>query len=119
MANLRVVWLPIIFVLGVFAAPIPGHAQTAPDDQEISAYRGLHAAVASGNQAEIKNLIAGGADLNATDGHGRTPLMVAGYRRDVAAARLLIKAGADVNALDVQRYDLMTIAAVADDLAML
>jgi ankyrin repeat protein len=94
------------------------HAQTAPDETEIAAYRGLLAAVAAGNLGEAKRLIADGADLNATDGHGRTPLMVAGYRRDMAAARLLIKAGANVNALDVQRYDLMTIAAVADHVDM-
>ena len=93
-------------------------AQTAPDAAEIAAYRGLHAAVAGGKLDAVKRLIAGGADLNATDGHGRTPLMIAGYRRDLAAARLLIKAGADLNALDVQRYDLITISAVADHVAM-
>ena len=94
------------------------HAQTAPDDEVVAAYRGLHAAVAAGKLGAVKRLAAGGADLNATDGHGRTPLMIAGYRRDLAAARLLIKAGANLNALDVERYDLMTIAAVADHVAM-
>ena len=105
-----------VYLLGGMAQPL--HAQTAPDDAEIAAYGGLHAAVAGGRLGEAKRLIAGGADLNATDGHGRTPLMIAGYRRDLVAARLLIKAGADLNALDVQRYDLITIAAVADHVAM-
>ena len=35
------------------------------------------------------------------------------------AARALLEAGADPNALDAQRYDIVTIAAVADDVAML
>jgi ankyrin repeat protein len=96
----------------------PLYAQTAPDDAEIASYRGLLAAVAGGKLDEVKRLIASGADLNAADDHGRTPLMIAGYRRDFVAARLLIKAGADLNKLDVQRYDLITISAVADHVEM-
>lgn len=99
--------------------PADLHAQTAPDDAELAAYRGLHAAAATGDLATIKHLIAQGAALNSTDAHGRTPLMVAGYRRDVKAAGVLIEAGANVDAFDSERYDLMTIAAVANDLAML
>ena len=57
------------------------HTQTAPDDAVVAAYRGLHAAVAAGKLGTVKRLAAGGADLNATDGHGRTPLMIAGYRQ--------------------------------------
>ena len=60
-----------------------------------------------------------GANLEARDAHGRTPLMVAAFRRDVPAARALIAAGADLDALDNQAYDVITIAAVLDDLEML
>ena len=99
-------FLASLFLTGILAQPL--YAQTAPDEAEIATYGGLLAAVAGGKLEAAKRLIAGGADLNATDGHGRTPLMIAGYRRDLAAAQLLIKAGADLGALDVQRYDLIT-----------
>ena len=35
------------------------------------------------------------------------------------AARVLMKLGADPNALEAQKYDIVTIAAVADDVPML
>jgi ankyrin repeat protein len=92
--------------------------QIAPSAQERAAYTGLHAAAVAGNAPEIARRIEAGADLDARDDWGRTPLMVAGYAREHDAARLLIAAGADVDALDRQAYDLLTIAAVLDDLTM-
>jgi ankyrin repeat protein len=44
---------------------------------------------------------------------------VAIFRHHGDAARELIQLGADPNALDGQRYDIVTIASVADDLPML
>jgi ankyrin repeat protein len=44
--------------------------------------------------------------------------MVAAYKRNHAAATALINAGANLNALDNERYDLLTIAAVLADLEM-
>ena len=83
------------------------------------AYTGLHAAAAAGNVAEIERLVAAGANRELRDGNGRTPLHVAAYRRQYDAARVLMKRGANPNALDAQRYDIVTIAAVADDVPML
>ncbi|MDP6572030.1 MAG: ankyrin repeat domain-containing protein [Rhodospirillales bacterium] len=100
------------------AAPPVSCAQTAPGAGELAAYRGLHGAAAKGDVAAIVGLVSAGADLDAPDGHGRTPLMVAAYKRHHEAARALIGAGADVNALDRDRYDLLTIAAVLDDVGM-
>jgi len=94
-------------------------AQIPPSESEVRAYTGLHAAAAAGNVAEIERLVAGGANREARDANGRTPLHVAAYRRQYDAARVLMKRGANPNALDAQRYDIVTIAAVADDVPML
>lgn len=95
------------------------HAQVPPAAVEAAAYTGLHAAAWQGDAVRVAALIARGAALDARDGRGRTPLHVAthGRRREVIA--LLAKAGADLNALEYDRYDAVTIAAVADDEATL
>jgi uncharacterized protein len=94
-------------------------AQVPPSDAEVARYAGLHAAAASGNVAEIERLLASGADREARDGNGRTPLHVAVYRNRYDAARVLLAKGVNANAFDRQRYDVVTIAAVADDVPML
>lgn len=53
------------------------------------------------------------------DGHGRTPLHVAAFRAQHEAMRALVAAGADPNALENDRYDIVTIAAVANDVPTL
>ena len=100
-------------------AAIPAAAQTAPTPNEIAVYAGLHEAAAKGDVAEIEKLIAEGEKPNIQDSRSRTPLLVAAYLKKHDAARALLKHGANPNALDVYRYDIITIAAVANDLAML
>ena len=100
------------------AASLVRCVQTAPGTGEMAAYQGLHGAAAKGDVAAIARLVSAGTDLEARDGHGRTPLMVTGYRRDRDTARALINAGADINALEGDQYDLLTIAAVLDDIEM-
>lgn len=109
--------LPLLLV-AAFVFATPAGAQFPPSASEIAAYRGLHAAAASGDIAAIERLVGGGTDINARDGHGRTPLHVAGHGAQYEAARLLLQKGADANALDAQQYDLITIAAVRDDARM-
>jgi hypothetical protein len=108
-----------VLLLAALALPDPAGAQIAPSDAEVRAYAGLHAAAATGNVAGIQRLLAAGADREARDGNGRTPLHVAVYRKQRDAARLLLAKGANANALDRQRYDVVTIAAVADDVPTL
>ena len=90
-------------------------AQTAPSPDEIAAYRGLHAAAQRGDVAAIERLAESKAALAARDGNGRTPLHVATFAHQFRAVRALIQAGADTGALDKDRYDVVTIAAVAND----
>jgi uncharacterized protein len=90
-------------------------AQVPPTGTEVASYRGLHSAATRGDVEEIAHLVTAGADVNARDANGRTPLHVAAYRGDPAAVRALLAGGADPNLLDRQRYDAVTIAAVRDD----
>jgi len=94
-------------------------AQRPPSESEVARYTGLHAAAATGEVVAIAASSLTRADLNARDGNGRTPLPVAAFRKQYAAAQALLTAGADANALDRQRYDAVTIAAVANDVEML
>ncbi len=90
-------------------------AQVGPSAFEIAQYQGLHAAAQKGDVTQIEKLAASKVALNARDGNGRTPLHVATFARQRDAIRALVKAGADINLLDNDRYDGVTIASVADD----
>jgi len=94
-------------------------AQTPPTEQDLRIYAGLHDAAARGDVTEIEKLIAEGEKPDIQDARSRTPLHVAVFRRHPDAARALIRLGANPNALDAEHYDIVTIAAVDDDLAML
>ena len=98
---------------------LPAAAQVAPTEADLRAYRGLHAAAARGDVADIEARIAAGENKEALDARRRTPLHVAVYRKQHDAARALIRLGADPNKLDIDRYDIITIAAVANDVPML
>jgi ankyrin repeat protein len=93
----------------------PAAAQVAPTAGERAQYAGLLAAAARGDAGGIQRLVAAGRPIDVRDGYGRTPLHVAAYFRQHDAMRALVRAGADPNALERDRYDIVTIAAVADD----
>ena len=90
-------------------------AQTAPSAQQIAGYDGLHRAAHDGDVTAIKTLVETGADVNARDGSGRTPAHVAAFASHDDALKALAEAGVDMNALEYQEYDVLTIAAVAND----
>jgi ankyrin repeat protein len=90
-------------------------AQVPPSSSEISRYTGLLAAAARGDSAQIKAMLAKGEKPNVRDALGRTPLHVAAYGGHHEAMRVLVAAGANPNALENDRYDIVTIVAVAND----
>jgi ankyrin repeat protein len=105
--------LTLFAVLIGIASPV--WTQTAPSEREVQAYDGLFLAAHEGDVAKIEQLLAEGAEVNARDARQRTPAHVAAFASADAALRALAEAGADMNALEYQAYDVVTIAAVADD----
>jgi ankyrin repeat protein len=108
----------LLLIVGLLPA-LPAAAQIPPSPAEVAAYRGLHAAAAKGDAVEVARLVAGGEQAEAVDGHRRTSLHVAVHLGHEAAARALVKGRANPNALDAQQYDIVTIAAVNNDVPML
>jgi ankyrin repeat protein len=102
-------------LLALLALPLAAAAQTAPRPDEVARFGAGHAAAHRGDLAVLRKLIAGGADVDARDSHGRTPLHVATFARQRGAIAVLADARADLGQLDNDRYDAVTIAAVADD----
>ena len=94
-------------------------AQIAPSSTEISTYLGLHAAAQEGNAKLIRQLISLGRDVELKDSYGRTPLHVAVFGSHANAVKALAESKADLNALENDAYDAITIAAVANDVEMI
>ena len=113
----RVVTAPIcrraLAAAMLIACVQPAWPQVAPSPAELQAYTGLHRAAHQGDLPLIAS--ASRSALEGRDSHRRTPLHVATFTRRRDAAAALLAAGADPGALDADRYDAVTIAAVADD----
>jgi ankyrin repeat protein len=119
--NCRFAALPIAAALGLLATA-PANllmAQTPPGERDLRIYAGLHAAAATGDVATIEQLVADGEKPNLQDANSRTPLIVAAFRRQHAAAQALLRLGANPNARDADGYDVLTIAAVNHDIETL
>src|SRR5262245_37171203 len=108
----------LFLTLASFAA-FSAQAQVAPTPAEVAQYSGMHAAAARGDAAAIRTLAAKGARVDGRDSYQRTPLHVAAYGGHHDAMRALVAAGANPNALERDRYDIVTIASVANDVPTL
>ena len=80
--------LALSLVTLLFAAPLAPAVGDAP----------LADAAMQGDRATVQSLLAGNADVNAAQGDGTTALHWAAYRDDLEMARMLVEAGADLNA---------------------
>lgn len=60
----------------------------------------LHGAAHCGHLADVRALLAAGANASAADDNGWTPLHFAAQESQVAAAELLLDAGAEIDAVD-------------------
>jgi ankyrin repeat protein len=103
----------------IAAWPLETRAQVPPSPDDISKYTAIMAAAARGDAKRIEALVAKGEKLDVRDNYGRTPLHVAAYGGHHEAMRVLVRAGAEPNALENDRYDIVTIAAVANDIPTL
>ena len=113
--NTTAGWVLTLACLAGAVLPLPARAQVAPSAEQAARYQGLHAAAHRGDVAQLSKLIAGRANLDERDADGRTPLHVATFARQRQAIEALARAGANLNLLENDRYDAVTIAAVADD----
>jgi ankyrin repeat protein len=108
----------LLLAAALLLAAQPGVAQVGPSTEQAARYTGLHAAAHRGDLPALDRLLAtrpAPAVLNARDTQGRTAIHVATFARQREAIRRLAGAGADLQLLEDDRYDAVTIAAVADD----
>jgi len=109
----------ILLLLLVLSWSSNAKAQSPPSATEVSQYTGIMAAAAKGDANELQDLITKGENPNIRDNHGRTPLHVAAFGGHHEVMRILANAGVDPNALENDRYDIVTIAAVENDIPTL
>ncbi len=86
--------IPLATLLFTLFASLAAHAETTAMDNR------LHDAARQDDVRTLHQLLAQGAQLESRDEQGRTALLVATHGNQVAAAKALIEAGADVNAKD-------------------
>jgi uncharacterized protein len=87
-------WLrmALVGVAALLAADFPAAAPATARDAD------LIRAAERGDVAAVRRLLADGASVRARDAQGRTALLAATYANRVDAARVLVDAGADVDA---------------------
>ena len=95
MPNLRrLAWQSLIVVLLTLTAGSLAAAQTRPIDKQLAE------AAAKGDVARVESLLDAGAAVDSVDRQRRTPLMLAMDKGRLAAARVLVRRGASLEAKD-------------------
>ena len=70
----------------------------------------LRLAVLAGIEPAVRLRIAKGDDVNATDGNGRSPLILAASKGHIGMCRILLEAGANAAVTDAKGIDALSIA---------
>lgn len=94
---------------------LPTTAQTVPTPDEIARLPALHRAAYANQAGRIPALVAGTSSVNDRAHLARTPAHYAAFGSADEALKVLATAGADLNLLDAELYDVITIAAVVND----
>jgi ankyrin repeat protein len=71
-------------------------------EQGVDERIALHLLTVFGDTTAVKLLLEHGADINAEDRSGKTPLMVAAARGRLGVLKVLLREGADVRKVDIQ-----------------
>lgn len=98
--------------------PVLAQAQVPPTPSEVAGYDGILRAAHEGDLETLQEAISNG-ELERVDGYGRSAIHIAAHASHEEVVELLAKAGADMNKLENDAYDAVTIAAVANDTDML
>lgn len=88
-------------LLTIPLSPLPGVPQTLKlDSRNAFGGQAIHIAAEEGSTELLAALLLRGADINARDKRGKTPLMCAAHRNQPGAAQFLFRHGADCNLFD-------------------
>jgi ankyrin repeat protein len=81
-------------------APTPSATMNPQQTNDPILIARMIQAAEAGDNTTVRQFLAQGADINAQDDRGRTPLMAATHGNHVETVRVLIEAGADINIRD-------------------
>jgi ankyrin repeat protein len=110
-------WLSGLIAIISLGFSLASSAQQPPSAAEIARYEGLFKAVVERDHDYLEREIERSDNIDKRDSYARSALHVATYFGNHEAMRALVAAGAEANALEYDYYDIVTIAAVANDLA--
>ncbi len=99
----RLLYLILVFMLLPIGCRKKPAGATTTGNMANGILMPLHKAVSDGDIEQVKKLIEDGADINAQNDLGRTPIYYAIERNHIDLVKLLISKNADVNAKDL--YD--------------
>lgn len=86
-----------------------------PREKAHSEAAALFAAIRAGDSVAVQKLLRDGADLNARNEIGDTPLMSAALQADAELLEILLRAGADVNAANPEGVTALLRAATSEE----